>query len=182
MAIQYNKARKIYANDPNNPGRRIPVGQKRWGYGKVEYVSFGPVPKKPKSSGPNFIQNFFRSLFGPKIEKAAEEKHKAAVERMGGTYNEANKTGTFPLGDATVTTGPIKKFENNNISTEPFVMKDLGMPDFSKYDEIYNKKKSSYRNQMGEQEQMIRGFYDPYKPSTKPPTLLDAVAALMSKR
>jgi len=89
MAFKYNKARKIYANDPKNPGKRIPVGQKQYGYGKVRYISYGPLEKKKPT-----MKDFFRAiardsgLLRNKIESTLDNLGFSKSDSKGNRYLE----------------------------------------------------------------------------------------------
>ena len=88
------KFQKIYANDPKRPGRRIVVGQKTYGQGKVTYKSFGPVEKK-KPTMSNFLAKLFAPIIKSKIEERVDKESQRISTDLGIPYEPKTKTFTL---------------------------------------------------------------------------------------
>lgn len=80
------KFKKIYADDPNRPGRRIVVGTKKTQGGKVTYISKGPVRKEKPT-----MSNFLASLFKPAIDRKIAEGIATATKSLGARVTERDE-------------------------------------------------------------------------------------------
>lgn len=78
--------RKIYADDPNRPGRRIVVGTKKTQGGKVSYISKGPIKKEKPT-----MSNFLAALFKPAIDRKIAGAIATATKSLGARVTERDE-------------------------------------------------------------------------------------------
>lgn len=129
--------KKIYADDPNRPGRRIVVGTKKTQGGKVTYISKGPVKKEKPT-----MSNFLASLFMPAIERRVDKEVSKAAKDVGISYDPKTRTATVSPGSfkrEPMAREEIEKYQKlsdkarRTEKKKPSRFGDLGMPDLSQY-------------------------------------------------
>ena len=176
MALKF---RKTYRTNTKTGRREVTGTVRTSSTGKQTYIQKRNTQPTRRSG------NFLQSLFAPLIKKKGDAMYQDTMKSMGGVYDKSSNSYklTLPenknslLSNVSVTVGQPVYGKKVDFDDTPY---NLGMPDSNVYDRVRRRNKMNV-NTMGQQEDMMRGFYSGNMPSTKPPqNILSNLSSLFS--